>query len=164
MSIERFRSAAPRGVRVYDSTHEFIAENSSRQSTGFDVPGDLAGWDVADGFLLSIDGVNPHAQDEWRISVHDHEVYAVLRRHHNQETYTFDGPVWLIGTVPDIIDASVYSKPLRALTDPVEARRSQFDSLLHSTNTILDALAMLKAVAADPFSVLDWAKKKVNEI
>lgn len=160
--LERYFTAAPQGVKVYRTTHEFVAENPGRQSHGFDEPGDLAGWDVADGFLLASDATDAAGQSEWRISVAHREVYAVLRRFPHEPTYTFDGPVWLVDTVPDIIDASVYSDPLRGLMDPLERQRDEADSLLRAVQTIRSGLGLLRTAAADPFSLLDWAKTRVN--
>lgn len=158
---ERYFTAAPQGVQVYRTTHEFVAEDPTRQSHGFDVPGDLAGWDVADGFLLAPDATDAAGQSEWRISVAHREVYAVLRRFPHEQTYTFDGPVWLIDTVPDIIDASVYSGPLRGLMDPLERQRDEADSLLRAVQMIRSGLGLLRSVAADPFTLLDWAKTRI---
>ena len=159
---ERYFTAAPQGVKVYRDTHEFVAESPARQSRGFDIPGDLAGWDVADGFLLAPDATNPGVQSEWRISVAGREVYAVLRRLPNQQTYTFDGPVRLIDTVPDIIDASVDSKPLRGLMDPLERQRREADSLLRAVQTIRSQLGLLRTVAADPIALRDWAQTTIS--
>ncbi|MFS0701849.1 hypothetical protein AB6N24_17900 [Cellulomonas sp. 179-A 4D5 NHS] len=162
MNGERYFTAAPQGVRVYRDTHEFVTENPMRQSRGFDIPGDLAGWDVANGFLLAPDAADPTVQSEWRISVTGREIYAVLRRFPHENTYTFDGPVWLIDTVPDILDASVHSNPLRELVDPLERHRGEADSLLQAVQTIRSALGLLRSVAADPFLLLEWATTTIN--
>lgn len=160
---QRYFTAAPEGVKVYRDTHEFIAEDLSRQSRGFDIPGDLDGWDVADGFGLAPDIASPEVQSEWRISVaKNREVYAVLRRFPHDPAYTFHGPVWLIDTVPDILDASVDSDPLRGLMDPLELRRREVDSLLQAVHTIRSGLGLVRSVAADPFLLLEWAEKKIN--
>lgn len=146
--IERYFTAAPEGVKVYRSTHEFVAEDPARQSHAFGIPGDLTGWDVADGFRLAPDAAAPAVQSEWRISVAGREVYAVLRRLPDETTYTFDGPVWLIDTVPGILDASVDSAPLRGLMEPLELERGEADSLLRAAQTIRSGFNLLRAAVA----------------
>lgn len=143
MTGSRFMTAAPNGVQVYASTHDYIAENLARQSTGFNIPGDLAGWDVADGFLLS-ESEGAGGQSEWRISVFVDEIYAVLRKMPHADRYTFDGPVWLLDRVPVSLGVTVWDRPLRALTDEIEQHRGKPDSLLEATRIVRTTFDVLR--------------------
>lgn len=87
----RYVTAIPEGLRSYPNAHAFIAEAPERQSR-MRVPGDIGGWDVANGFRLTETDLPQTAHSEWRISVLDRMVYAVPRRFPNQNLYTFDGP------------------------------------------------------------------------
>lgn len=156
---QHWRTAAPEGVVVYDDTHAFLAATPERTATGWGPAGDLSGWDVADGFRLT----DPSTQQasEWRISVMEEtrEVYAVLRREPLAELYTFDGPVWVIATVPDLISPSVYDRPIRHITDYAERLRPAHpdDSLLQATRHIQMAFGLLLLLQDDLFTLRDRA-------
>lgn len=139
---ERWEQPPP-GVRLYSSSHEFVAEDASRHNSSFGAEGDLRGWDIG-YFRLSQPEYGPQAFSEWTVSVHSREVYAVLRRWPNQNTYTFDGPVWLIDTVPELLDASAYGRPLSYLTGQVERHHDETDSLLLATEWIRAGLGMVR--------------------
>ena len=65
MSEPRYPTANPEGLTPYRDAHDFIAEDPSRKSC-MKVPGDVGGWDVADGFRLA-ETTLPEAPDsEWR--------------------------------------------------------------------------------------------------
>lgn len=63
----RYLTAIPPGVRSYPDTHAFI-EGPGRKS-GMDVPGDIGGWDIANGFRLAETDLAGTPDSEWRISV-----------------------------------------------------------------------------------------------
>lgn len=142
----RYRTAVPKGVLFYESTHDYIAEVPERQSRGFDIPGELSGWDVGDRFLLTETSIPGEPESEWRISVFRDEVYAVLRRQPLADLHTFAGPVWLIDRVPDLIGSSVYDEPIRALMSAVEDLRPAPDSLLDAVRLIRTTFKVLRSL------------------
>ncbi|MFJ4167808.1 hypothetical protein ACIPY5_19830 [Microbacterium sp. NPDC089698] len=83
---------APEGVTVYASAIDYWTEDPSRRS-GFNIPGDVGGYDAIHRVLHS-DG------SEWRVSILNGVVYAILRRFPHERRYTFAGPVWEITTLP----------------------------------------------------------------
>lgn len=139
----RYVTAVPKGVRAYPDAHGFLAGSAGRKS-GMDVPGDIGGWDVANGFRLAETNFAGTPDSEWRISVLDRVVYAVLRRFPGQKLYTFDGPVWIIADVPEGISSSVSGPTIRSLMDVVERSRDQPDSLLIAINWIRTCFAVLE--------------------
>jgi hypothetical protein len=70
----------PAGVRLYRQQDDFLAEDPSRKAhNGSDVDL-LGGWDVAEGFRLAEPTVPESSlESEWRISVVNRDIYAVLR-------------------------------------------------------------------------------------
>ncbi|MCC4250176.1 MULTISPECIES: hypothetical protein [Microbacterium] len=90
--MRRYIDDAPEGVVVYASAVDFTDEDRSRIS-GFGIPGDAGGYDAIEP-VLHEDG------SQWRVSVLDSTVYAVLRRHVHADRYTFAGPLWVIATLP----------------------------------------------------------------
>ena len=142
--IELRYATAPAGVRAYRDTHAFIAEDPLRQS-GWDIPGDIAGWDVADGFRLAEPDVPGGAESEWRICVFDRLVCAVLRRFPRQPLYTFDGPVWVLADVPTCISSDVAGPAIKTLMWEVEQIKREPDSLLLATRMIRICFTVLEA-------------------
>lgn len=135
----RWSTAAPEGVRVYPSTAEFIAEDPGRASRAFEIEGDLAGWDVADGFRLAENPQVPTSgESEWRISVLPTEIYAVCRRDAAARLYTFTGPVWLIDKIPDPLRGDMADSAMLTMAREVERFRltDDRDSLLLAVRVI----------------------------
>ncbi|MBG0718742.1 hypothetical protein G3N18_11830 [Microbacterium sp. 2C] len=83
---------APAGVTAYDSSVDYAAEDPSRLSR-FNISGDIGGYDA-------LDRVDYDDGSQWRVSILDGVVYAVLRRYPGANKYTFTGPLWEIATIP----------------------------------------------------------------
>lgn len=135
----RWKTMAPADVKVYVSTLDYIDEEPRRASHRFKVEGDLAGWEVTDGFRLYEDKHLREPRDsEWRISVNEElrEVYAVCRRFPLDTLYTFTGPVWLIEQVPPSVNPTVFGELLGLVMRDVERLRDEDDSLLLATELI----------------------------
>lgn len=143
MTEPRYVTEIPPGVTFYPDSHTFIAEDPSRQNKAWGIEGDIKGWDVADGFRLSESTIPSEPDSEWRISVHERTVYAVLRQFPNFDTYTFDGPVWHIAEVPEYIDSSVDGRAIRRLMWEVELLKRDKDSLLTAVLRIHSGFSLL---------------------
>lgn len=137
----------PEGVRFYESSHDFIRENRDRSASTANPAGDLGGWDVSN-CRLEEPALGKDAHSLWRISVVCREVYAVLRRHPGDRLYTFDGPVWLIDTVPKALNPSVYGEEMRNLTQQIEQIGDEPDSLLRAVPLIKSLFALFHEAPA----------------
>lgn len=140
----RWRTAAPQGVTVYESSHDFITEDPTRAArNGLADRGDLGGYDVANGYRLTEPIGQQTADSEWRISITGGEIYAVCRMLPLAELYTFSGPVWLIDHMPAHGSTDIET-PTGGLVWKVEQlawrENSQPDSLLVATTMLRDGL------------------------
>lgn len=140
----------PEGVVLYENPFVFIAENPAREARHGIGDDNLAGWDVADGFRLTETQLPGTPESEWRISVVNGEIYAVMRRLPLAREYTFDGPVWLIARIPEHLgdalswDGQPPAAALPLLQD-VEDLRHDPDSLLTAVRVIQERLPQLAA-------------------
>lgn len=146
MSGPRY-AQAPEGVVVYENPFVYLAEKPGREAAN-GVTGDLGGWDVADGFRLAETQLPRAPESEWRISVVDGEIYAVLRRLPLERGYTFDGPVWLIDRIPEHLREGpawgmLPPESVVSLMGKVEAIRREPDSLLTAVRMIQEQLPHL---------------------
>lgn len=140
----------PVGVASYGNPFVFLAENPAREARQGMGDDKLAGWDLADGFRLAETQLPGTPDSEWRISVVNGEIYAVMRRLPMAREYTFDGPVWLIARIPEHLndhpdwggEPPVAVMPL--LRD-VEGLRHEPDSLLTAIRLIQERLPQLTA-------------------
>lgn len=138
----------PAGVTVYENPIAFVAENPDREARHGIGDDNLAGWDVADGFRLTETQIPGAPESEWRISIVAGEIYAVLRRLPLAREYTFDGPVWLLGRIPDDLnnrpawDLTPHDRLIPLLSD-LEDLRHEPDSLLTAVNVIRERLPQL---------------------
>lgn len=140
---------APEGVKVYASTDEFIREDPSRENHGMGVQrGDLAGWD-AGKFTMTDTHRGVTGESIWHIGVHGREVHAVLRRFPGEPLYTFQGPVWLIGTVPERMDPGVASPGIRAITDHADYTMKGPESLVEAVEWIRESFRVVEAYEAE---------------
>lgn len=141
---------------TYAAAADYLAEDSTRGALSGLVEGDLGGWDVADGFRLA-ETVSNGPESEWRISVVNDEVYAVLRRFPGATLYTFEGPVWLIDRIPARLGPSVHDEPIRLLMREVELLKNEPDSLLRVTHLIRTCCAVIRsAELVSPADAGNW--------
>lgn len=160
----RYQSAAPSGVRTYESSHAFLAEDPHRAASPSNPPGDLGGWDVGHRFELAEPGYDDaDAHSEWRISIHHQEVYAVLRRRHGAERYTFDGPVWLIDYVPDVfrrLNVPIIDDFFRTEVEPLQ---DGTDSLIAATRVIRSSFSLARSLTDSPMILFSWLSEELEQ-
>lgn len=144
-------TAAPAGVRVYETSADYIAENPARRGSRSGVEHDPDGWDVQYRFGLTEPRIGPVAPgSHWRISVNPGEIYAVRVSRSADDRYCErNGPVWLIAELPEaatVLRDFSGQTPIRALLWEVEQQMRRPDSLLTAVAMIRGGVAALSAV------------------
>ena len=164
MDQPRHVTAAPAGVRTYESSHAFLDEDPRRRASPSNPPGDLGGWDVGHRFELAEPGYDDaDAHSEWRISIHHQEVYAVLRRRPYEDLYTFDGPVWLIDYVPDVfrrLNGPIIDDFFRTEVEPLQ---DGTDSVITAAQVIRSSFALARALTDSPMTLYTWLGEEIEQ-
>lgn len=131
-------SKPPEGVRFYAHPRDFIAEDPSREATN-GIEGDLDGWDVG---IFRLEEPALQGFTLWRISIEAGGIYAVLKRWPHESLLTFDGPVWLIDTIPE---THLPKRVVARFLDQVARHADDQDSLLLAVDWIRATMQVIRA-------------------